>query len=127
LSCSIPLVSGWILFDLRLYHDWQPEVSAGHKINQEDDPTVEAAASNLGGKRFVSGWILFGLRLYHDWQPEVSVGQKINKEDAPTVEAAASNLEGEIFLKLNSKKITKFHFHGCKDTRFFLLRFLLSE
>ncbi len=43
----------WILFDLRLYHDWQPEVSAGHKINKEEDPTVEAAASNPGGEIFL--------------------------------------------------------------------------
>jgi hypothetical protein len=38
---------------LRLYHDWQPEVSVGHKINKEDDPTVEAEASNIGGERFI--------------------------------------------------------------------------
>ncbi len=38
---------------MRLYHDWQPEVRAGHKINKEDDPTVEAAASNLGGEIFL--------------------------------------------------------------------------
>jgi hypothetical protein len=38
---------------VRLYHDWQPEVSVGHKINKEDAQTVEAAASNLGGEIFL--------------------------------------------------------------------------